>query len=319
MQLLESVASVIADPASSREEVDRACAGLYDTLAGIAAPALSAESERLESGVALSPALAAKCLLDGARTAAFVRGAVNAIREAVGRFGPEPVEVLYAGTGPFAPLAFLAMPLLDCRSVRFTLLDAHADSVRSVSRLVGALGVSSCVRQVLQADATTYRHPAALHVVISETMQRSLAEEPFVAILRNLRPQLASGGILVPERVSIALASLGARVEHARWGGAAVPPDVDYAGTVFVADRAGEWPAEGEHSSLRVRRRGDDTTRWLALMTWIVVFGTEVLEPYASGLTIPEILWGVSPLTADVTLDFRYVTGPRPRLDWSRS
>ena len=81
------------------------------------------------------------------------------------------------------------------------------------------------MREVVQGDATTYRHPAALHVVISETMQRTLAEEPFVAILRNLRPQLAPGGILVPERVSIALASIDAQDEQARWRGAAVPFD----------------------------------------------------------------------------------------------
>ena len=52
-------------------------------------------------------------------------------------------------------------------------------------------------------------------------------------------------------------------------------------------------------------------------MTAIVVYGTEVLEPYASGLTTPEILWNAPPLASAVTLQFRYVTGARPRLDWS--
>ena len=265
---LEAFAAVIADPLSSRDDLDRACARLYEIFAAITAPlfpAAAAEGQRLDSGIALSPALAAKCLLDSARTAAFVRGTVSAVREAVRRFAPEPVEVLYAGTGPFAPLALLAMPLLDCRSVRFTLLDVNAGSVRSVAHLGAALGLSPYVRDVVQADATAYRHPSALHVVISETMQRTLAEEPFVAILRNLRPQLAPGGILVPERVSIALASIDAHAEQARWRGAAVPPDVDYAGTVFEVDAQREWPAEGEHTTLQVHPRRDHSARWLAL------------------------------------------------------
>ena len=44
-------------------------------------------------------------MLDGRRTAAFVRGSLRSIQEAERRFAPSVIEVLYAGTGPFAPLA----------------------------------------------------------------------------------------------------------------------------------------------------------------------------------------------------------------------
>jgi predicted RNA methylase len=125
-------------------------------------------------------------------------GTIAAIQDAVRRFAPAVVEVLYAGTGPLAPLAFLTMPSLDPRSVRFTLLDVHPHSVRSVATLVERLGMTQYVRDVVCADAARYQHPVPLHVVISETMQRALAEEPFVAITRNVCPQLAPGGILVP-------------------------------------------------------------------------------------------------------------------------
>ncbi|HEY0371309.1 MAG TPA: hypothetical protein VGD79_04880 [Thermoanaerobaculia bacterium] len=46
-------------------------------------------------------------------------------------------------------------------------------------------------------------HDAPLHIVVSEMMQCSLAVEPFVAILENLRAQVVPGGFFVPERVTV--------------------------------------------------------------------------------------------------------------------
>jgi hypothetical protein len=224
VQSTGQLSAILLDPKADTTVVDGACAALYDLFVSAASATAdavlnSASSRRLTTGLALSPALAAQCLLDGPRTAAFVRGSLRAIQEAERRFAPSVVEVLYAGTGPFAPLAFLLMPFLNPANVRFTLLDVNEASARSVEALVGELGGSEYVRDVVCGDATAYRHPAQLHVVISETMQRSLREEPFVAILRNLRPQLAAGALVVPERVTIELALLHAASQQRRWRG----------------------------------------------------------------------------------------------------
>jgi hypothetical protein len=64
---------------------------------------LTGESTQLPSGLALAPHLAALCVLDEQRTAAFQRGVALAIEAARARFPGETVEVVYAGTGPFAP------------------------------------------------------------------------------------------------------------------------------------------------------------------------------------------------------------------------
>jgi hypothetical protein len=46
------------------------------------------------------------------------------------------------------------------------------------------------------------------------------------------------------------------------------------------------------------------------------VRGEEALDPYASGLTMPEILWPLSPLTRDTTIEFRYDAGLHPQVGW---
>ena len=317
MRSIQRLSAILLDPTAEATAVNGACAELYDLFVGAAAPAAdaarsTASSRRLAAGLALSPALAAQCLLDGRRTAAFVRGTLRAIQEAERRFAPSVLEVLYAGTGPFAPLAFLVMPFLSPANVRFILLDINEASVDSVNALLGALGGTEYVRGVVCADATAYRHPEPLHVVISETLQRTLREEPFIALLRNLRPQLAAGAVVVPERVTIELVLLDAASEQRRWQGEPGAVEVESRGIVFQVDAKGEFPQDS--TTIAVRCEASGGAQWLALSTRIRVQGDEILEPYASGLTTPEILWTLSPLIRDTTLQIAYETGPHPQL-----
>ncbi len=297
-------ARLLLDPASSENALTAACAALYDTWRN-AAPAVRLAADvaddgmRLDSGLALSPRLAAQCLLDAPRTAAFLRGTLAAILEAMRRFPDEPIEVVYAGTGPFATLALPLFGRLDPRRVRFTLIDIDERSTESVRSLIDCFGFGAYVKAIVCADATAYRHDAPVHVVITETMQRALSREPFVAIVRNLTPQLVAGGLLVPERVSLDLMLLDAKGEQARWNGdtaehvAAISTDRE---TLVTLPRAPE--------------------KWPALFTTIQVFGEEQLLPYASGLTAPEILWELVPLTPEFAFTIHYETGPAPGVRW---
>ena len=320
MWSIQRLSAILLDPTAETTAIDSACAALYDLFAGAAAITADAArtttpSTRLTTGLALSPDLAAQCLLDGRRTAAFARGSLRAIQDAQRRFAPSVVEVLYAGTGPFAPLAFLLMPFLNPANVRFTLLDVNEASARSVAALVRAFGVSDYIRDVVCGDATAYRHPAQLHVVISETMQRTLREEQFVAILRNLRPQLAPGALVVPERVTIELALLDAASQLSRWRGEPGAVEMEDRGIVFQVDAQGEFPFETPRT-LTVRYGAPAGEKWLALATRIRVHGDVALDPYDSGLTTPEILWPLSPLERDTTIELRYETGPHPQVAW---
>lgn len=88
-------------------------------------------------------------------------------------------------------------------------------------------------------------------------------------------------------------------------------------GIVFQVDAKGESPSDLEApTTLRVRCEASGGTKWLALVTRIRVHGDEILAPYASGLTIPEILWPLSPLTRDTTIELRYDAGLHPQVGW---
>lgn len=258
------------------------------------------ESTRLPSGLALAPHLAAQCGLDEKRTAAFLRGASLAIGAARARFPGRTVEVLYAGTGPFAPLV---LPLLPLPDVRCTFLDVDERSLEILRTLRPPA-------RIVHADATRYVHGAPLHVVVSETMQRSLAVEPFVAILGNLRPQLAPGGIFVPERVTVDAVLIDPEREQARWRDASAA--TSYVPLARVIDTAAEL------APVRITIPPTPTPQWLGLVTEIDTFGGERLRAYDSGLTVPEVLWQHSPVRAGEELTFRYVLGERPGLTAER-
>ena len=64
----------------------------------------------LPNGKAIYPYAAATCLLDYARTRAFAGSVHDAIEAANIRFPGERIEILYGGTGPYAPLALMQTP-----------------------------------------------------------------------------------------------------------------------------------------------------------------------------------------------------------------
>lgn len=158
------------------------------------------------AGLALSPHYAVRSMIDYYRTVQFIRGLYSAIRVALKKF-EVPIHVLYAGTGPYAPLALPLTTIFQAEQVKFTMLDIHQESLMAVKKSVSSLQKQDYVKAYVQADAISYRHPEGdpIHIVITETMQTGLEKETQVAITHNLMPQLCDGGFFIPEKIEVHL------------------------------------------------------------------------------------------------------------------
>ncbi len=157
-------------------------------------------------GLALSPEDAARSMNDHIRTVQFIRGLHAAIQVAIEKFDT-PIHVLYAGTGPYAPLALPLVTVFDAAQVQFIMLDIHQESLDSVANCVDKLGAEKYIKAYIKTDATRYSHPqeSPIHIIVSETMRTGLQTETQVAITQNLAPQLCAGGILIPEKIEVHL------------------------------------------------------------------------------------------------------------------
>lgn len=336
---LEAIADDLLSDQADDDRLEAAAAGLYSLCSSIAgidehsAHADDSDGTRLPSGEAISPRDAARCVLDYRRTSRFLRGLHAAILEARGRFPGATIEILYAGCGPFAPLAVPLTSRFGPDEIRFTLLDVHERSLHGARRVFQALGKSAFVRDYVQCDAASYERgaPHAVHVVVVEAMQAALEKEPQVAITMNLAPQLCPGGIFIPERITVDCCLCDVAKEFP-----ALPAGAD-AADAAVADGRGrvhlgrvlDLTAEGcrdlsasgsggEHGRtslaptlLHVPEDLDGELH-LVLLTAITVFGSIALDEHESGLTCPRILFDAGKTHGGKVIEFEYHLGDTP-------
>lgn len=283
---------------------------------------LAAGESRLDSGLAISPTLAAMCIRELFRTTAFVRGLGTAIRDAL--YSGRPAHVLYAGCGPYATLAVPLMAAFTREQVSFTLLDIHQESLDKALALIDSFGLSHYVDASVCADATRYRIPAdeKPDVIVSETMAVCLHNEPQVSIARHLLAQ-APDARMVPQSVSVEACLLDLSREHvvmpAGFDGEFPQPARDriYLGKIFELDTANIHRWEGLAGDRlpagRVTIPAQPESRYRPyLLTRIEVYGDARLQDYDCSLTPPQPLRGK--VEGGETLQFHYRLGNNPQL-----
>ena len=260
----------------------------------------------LPSGWAISPVQAGLCAREPYRSAAFIQGLAQAVRERLQ--DARPVRVLYAGCGPFALLALPVMAVLGARQVQFSILDVHAETLAYARELIGQLGLNGHVAEFLCADAAAFRIPAHAmpDVIVSETMNTALGKEPQVSIMRNLHAQ-APLAALLPAAVAVHLGLARRQPEE---------PCADW-GRVFALDAEAlrAWrQVHGDSlpaASIRLPDVLDGAPR---LLTRIRVHGDIVLGDYDCSLNLPLVLPGKPVLAGGSVLDFHYRLGTQPGL-----
>ncbi|MET0398964.1 MAG: hypothetical protein ABW277_19385 [Longimicrobiaceae bacterium] len=322
---LEGIADELLSDRADDDRLSAAAAGLYSLCSSITGigddttGADDADGTRLPGGEAIAPRDAARCVLDPRRTSRFLRGLHAAVLQARTRFPDVPTEILYAGCGPFAPLALPLTTRFSPAEIRFTLLDVHSRSLDAARRLFHALGRSAYVRDYVRCDAASYVVDAAhpTHVVVVEAMLAALEREPQVAITMNLAPQLCPGGILVPERITVGCCLCGVAGDPSAataGGGARI-----HLGRVLELTAAGCRDATasdnaGAHiAKARVEVPAElDGEFDVMLLTGITVFDSIALDEGESGLTTPRILFDLGRMRGGEVLEFEYRCGDRP-------
>lgn len=149
------------------------------------------------------------------RTRPFMRGMLKAVEEARRRFPGEKIRILYAGTGPAAPLVLPILMRYTPDEVQVDAIDIHKRSIDALKCFNDINGTQNYYSSYRTGDAITYRHVGEPpHIIVSETMAAGLLVEPQAYITRNLAPQLIPDGIFVPEGIDITLSQFLPPLHH---------------------------------------------------------------------------------------------------------
>jgi len=156
----------------------------------------------LPSGKAISPSAAAHCLLELKRTAIFLRGIKKAIDQKLDN-NDRAITILYAGCGPYGTLISPLFTLYKAENIKVSMLDINQTSLHAIEILINKLDLEDFVDEYILADASDYKINKDYDIVISETMQACLNNEPQVTIMQNLIPQMKDKAIFIPQKITI--------------------------------------------------------------------------------------------------------------------
>lgn len=205
---LRAHANVLTGDDSTFIEMRTAAGNLHDLFVkagGVDAMADDEPGTFSGFGLAVSPVSAGRCLLDFMRTRKFARGLRLALNHQIQSSDKKPLNVLYAGSGPYALLAVLMTPYFKPDEVQFSIIDIHRRSVDSVREIIKQFDLAAYFKEVTLGDAIKYEaaEDNKPDVLLIETMLNALRKEPQVAVAANLAPQLSAAGIMIPEEITV--------------------------------------------------------------------------------------------------------------------
>jgi hypothetical protein len=302
-----------------------------------------AEGEtKLAQGLAVSPVIAAKCLQDIARSRAFILGVNQAIQDKLTccdkLIKDDKLTILYAGTGPYGLLLLpLVFHYLQAQSqkppqglpsdqiipnIAITLLDIHETSITAVTKIVIALGLEQVIDEIVLADATQWqpKTPNQFDMIVSETMNYALRQEPQMFIFAHLQQFLKPDGVLIPEQVRLSawLTDLGQ--ETRKMLGETSTHRTQKIADFYQLDRRSaqdllERGLTSLHYIGKLPSNCDDFPD-LKICTDIQVYGDYRLTERESSLTLNKNFPNCR-LQANQPIEFNYKMQPEPQFEWT--
>jgi predicted RNA methylase len=285
-RLKESVLQILAcsdDFYQMKQSVD-CMYSIYRSISDVNADDQNDAHIIVPSGKAISPSMAAHCLLEMKRTAIFLRGIHETIEYKIKERKNSPIYLLYAGTGPYATLVTPLLLLYKPSEIKVDLIDINPISLNSAVKVLNELGLKPFIGSVYLADAAVFQPEKNYDVVISETMQAALKKEPQVAIMQNLIPQMKQEAIFIPEAITID-AEL---VSRGKWNEETVRSEGVqriHLGKILTVDRQ-HLDAGNNHKVVRIPDEVGECKQ-LKFYTTIKVFGNHWLLEGDCSLNIP--------------------------------
>ncbi len=320
---LAAIRDIILQESSSTQQLHAALdryAQLGTEITGIA-PGPSFEGWAtdifLDQGVAINPQAAAHCLKDYRRSVVFIRGVHAAIEVLKHRFPGDVTRILYAGCGPYATLLLPLLGKYAPAELDICLLDIHQRSLDGVQALIRHFGLDAYGLQLVCADAANYQHDTSPHLIIAETMQKSLEQEPQFAVTANLATQLYADGIFLPEKIEVTLALAGLEQASAISLGAVLTLSAASAPLLRESATYNEFSSTLELSTVRLRIPALDEAHDLeaTLFTSIQVFRDYWLHADDAEITLPQRCHDISSVQSGDVVGVTYQLGSYPRFN----
>lgn len=273
----------------------------------------------LQSGDALTPWHAAACMEDRLRTAVFIRGAIRSVEIALAANPQRPLHLVEAGCEPLGTLVLPLLAQFHDDELTVSLADLHQESIECIEIMLGHFGFSSRVRQLLVGDVTRIPFDSPADLILTETMNTALSQEPQVAISRSLM-QRDPAAILIPQSIRIDLELLDLQSELSQF-----PPQVaerTFLATVFELNRrtAAELSEETDLISVGEVIMPDQIAPGLTpcLTTNICVFDDVQISNYETQIShpVPLVQSEQSHQLAGITIKFNYRISDSPGFLW---
>lgn len=261
------------------------------------------------AGDALTPWHAAACMEDRTRTAAFIRGSIQAVESALENSTHRPLHLIEAGCGPLGTLVLPLLAHFDSDQLVVSVIDLHEESLECMKTMFEHFGFVSRVRHMICGDATAVNIGTSADIILTETMNAALSQEPQVAISRALMQQHPNA-VLIPQSIQVDCALLNIQLEATQF-----PPQVCdriNLGTVFELNRTSAVDLEENEGLLPAARiRIPDHVEpglspWLT--TTVQIFNESKFADYETQISHPIPLDpnGQQAISLGATLHFAY-------------
>jgi predicted RNA methylase len=332
---LYDITQVLLKPDDNFEEITPAINNLNKLFLDLTNLDLNESRNReniyLPNGKAIGTSWAAMCLKEILRTKYFIRGFYKAIKAAQKKFPNQKINILYAGTGPFATLAIPLTSIFSSAEISFTFLEINPESINLLEKIIEKLEIEQYIKKIVMCDAAKYiaDEDTPIHMIITETMQNALQKEPQAAITMNLVPQMVDGGILIPQNINITAGIMNEKLNTERMLDSSGVKKHCYhtLGSIFELNKnitQVEVKSNIPNSKdlifpsieLEIPKNLEPGYNKLYLFTAIQVFEDVVLTDWQCSLNIPKKIMDITPQPIE-KISFQYIISDKPGFIYS--